>query len=108
MKINLAACVAVAASLFCVSLPAVAFTFSIGDDFNGSLNSTLSYGVQMRMQDRSCTLIGQDNGGCAQLGGDLPGSSQDAFFLNADDGDLNYKKHQVVSAAIKGTHELQL
>lgn len=93
-----------AASCPCAS----AFQFDLGGGLKGSFDSTLSYGVEMRMQSPSCGLIGLDNGGCAGLSGALPESSPDATALNTDDGDLNYHKHDLVSQVIKGTHELEL
>lgn len=101
--LSLAACaVALAAQ------PASAFKFDIGDGFSGSLDSTVSFGMAMRMANQSCALIGRDNGGCASLTAPLPEASQDAFALNADDGDLNYWNHRVYSTVYKGTHELYL
>jgi hypothetical protein len=90
------------------ALPAAAFKFDLGSGFSGAFDSTVSYGVDMRMQKPSCTLIGQDNGGCASLSAQLPEASADAYFLNADDGDQNYKYHDFFSENIKGTHELQI
>jgi hypothetical protein len=63
--------------------------------------------MQMRTQGMSCKLIGQDNGGCASLSAALPEATEDAYFLNADDGDQNYKKYDIFSEVVKGTHELQ-
>ncbi|HWY24100.1 MAG TPA: DUF1302 family protein, partial [Nevskia sp.] len=91
-----------------LATPAWAFKFDLGGGFSGAFDSTVSYGLQMRMQDRSCALISQDNGGCASLTAELPEASQDAYFLNADDGDLNYNKYDLFSEVVKGTHELQL
>ncbi|MES2491518.1 MAG: DUF1302 domain-containing protein [Pseudomonadota bacterium] len=85
---------------------AQAFKFSITDDVQASFDSTFSYGISMRMQDRSCHLIARDNGGCAAIGAELPEGSEDAFFINTDNGDLNYNQHDIFSQVIKGTHEL--
>ncbi|MGH8461634.1 MAG: DUF1302 domain-containing protein [Stenotrophobium sp.] len=90
------------------ALPAEAFHFDLGSGFSGALDSTVSYGLEMRTQKRSCSLIGQDNGGCASLTAALPEASEDAYFLNADDGDLNYNDHDLFSEVVKGTHELLL
>jgi hypothetical protein len=102
-----------AALLLCagatLAAPAQAFNFSLGDGlFKGAFDSTVSYGVQVRMQGQACGLVALDNGGCASLTAQLPEASQDAYFLNADDGDQNYHKYDVFSEVIKGTHELQL
>jgi hypothetical protein len=99
---------AAAALLAGTALPAAAFNFDLGGGFKGAFDSTISYGLQMRTQSRNCTLISQDNGGCAALTAELPEASQDAYFLNADDGDLNYNKWDLFSEVVKGTHELQL
>ncbi len=107
LRRRLAVCAA-AGALASVSMPAGAFTFDLGNGFKGAFDSTVSYGLQMRMQGQSCALIARDNGGCAALGAALPEASEDAFFINADDGDLNYNKHDLFSEVIKGTHELQL
>lgn len=92
----------------CAVLPAAqAFKFDV-DDYKISFDSTLSYGLQLRTQNRNCHIIAIDNGGCASLGAELPEASGDAYFINADDGDLNYNKGDVVSQAFKGTHELSV
>ncbi|MDR3415501.1 MAG: DUF1302 domain-containing protein [Nevskia sp.] len=91
-----------------LSPPAMAFKFDFGGGYAGAFDSTVSYGLQMRMQNRACGLIARDNGGCASLTAPLPEASQDAYFLNADDGDQNYNKYDLFSEVIKGTHELQL
>ena len=96
----------VAIAMAASSGTAQAFKFDIGDDIHGSFDSTISYGLSMRMQDRSCHLISQDSGGCALTTAALPEASQDAFFINTDNGDLNYNKYDIFSQLIKGTHEL--
>lgn len=85
---------------------AQAFKFDITNDIQASFDSTVSYGLSMRMQNRNCRLIAQDNGGCAPSTAPLPEASEDAFFINADNGDLNYNKFNIFSQVIKGTHEL--
>jgi hypothetical protein len=94
--------------LLASSMPAGAFVFNLGDGYSGAFDSTISYGAQMRMQGQSCKLIGQDNGGCAALSAALPEATEDAYFINADDGDQNYKKYDVFSEVVKLTNELQL
>lgn len=61
----------------------------------GSFDTTLSLGASMRMSDRDPALISIANGG----------TSRDP---NSDDGNLNYNKNDIFSAAIKATHELDL
>ena len=60
--------------------------------------------------------VGNDNGGCAPTTGALgelvngPGqgatSNPDFNYLQSDNGNLNYKNHQLISSALKGNHEL--
>ncbi|MCD6672916.1 MAG: DUF1302 domain-containing protein [Burkholderiaceae bacterium] len=101
--------------------PAHAFKFE-NEWVKGSLDSTVSLGFIRRMQKTDRSIIGNDNGGdtpvTSELGrrgdafyGLAPGSTvavPDFNYLQADDGDLNYKKGDIVSAALKGTHELVL
>ncbi len=99
--------------------PAHAFKIQ-GDAVQGSFDSTVSFGFIKRMQKTDRSLISNDNGG------DVPTTSQlerrmqsfygagnafanpDFNYLQADDGNLNYDKGDIVSAALKGTHELVL
>ncbi len=81
-------------------------------------SSTISFGLQWRLQSPSRTALGNDNGGAvptgAVLGSTLNGPGNDAAanpdfnVLNGDDGNLNYNKGDLVSAALKGTHEFGL
>jgi hypothetical protein len=100
------------------SLPAQAFKFDLENGITGSFDSTISVGMQMRMQGRDKSIIGNDNGGNVPTESVLgvkvngPGfgftANPDFNYLQTDDGDLNYKKHDIVSAVVKGTHELFL
>ena len=88
------------------------------EDVKGSFDSTISFGMQWRMSGTSCRIIGNDNGGCVPTSGTLgevvngPGfgatSPPDFNYLQSDNGNLNFKKNQLVSAALKGNHELAL
>lgn len=84
-----ASTVAVALAL---SGTASAIQFSYENGFNGSFDSALSYGISVRAQEQSKTLIGLANGGVSRS-------------VNDDDGDRAYKKGDVFSQLIKGTHE---
>jgi len=64
------------------------------NDLDISLDSTLSYGLQYRVQDRDKGIVGISNGG-------------EAYSVNYDDGNLNYDKG-IVSNAIKITSELDV
>ena len=87
-----------------------------GETFSGSFDSTISIGMQKRLSSPDCRIIGNDNGGCVPVTGTLgalnngdPNSANPDFnYLQSDDGDLNYKKGDIVSLALKGTHELYL
>ena len=96
---------------------AVAVTFET-ENVKGSFDSTISFGMQWRMSATSCGIIGNDNGGCAPTTGTLgelvngpdfgATSNPDFNYLQSDNGNLNYKKNQLISAALKGNHELAL
>ncbi len=98
--------------------PAAAFKFEMENGITGSFDSTISFGAQVRMQLTDKSIIGNDNGGNVATVGDLgvkvngPGfgatSNPDFNYLQTDDGNLNYKRHDIVSAVFKGTHELFL
>lgn len=90
-------------------------------DFDGvqvNVDSQLSYGIQLRTEDRDKTTVGNDNGGQIPVSGAIgelmhgPGggaaANPDFNVLNGDNGNLNYDAGQLVSGAIKGTHELGL
>ncbi|MBK7023737.1 MAG: DUF1302 domain-containing protein [Sulfuritalea sp.] len=98
--------------------PAAAFKFEMENGITGSFDSTISFGMQTRMQSTDKSIIGRDNGGTVATVSELgvksngPGAggsaNPDFNYLQTDDGNLNYKKHDIVSAVIKGTHELFL
>lgn len=96
-----------------------AFIFGNEDGISGSFDSTLTYGFAQRLESPDCHQLGSDNGGCntgsnTELGryyNTTRGNgyaNADINYSNADDGDLNYAKHDVFSSVIKGTHELSL
>lgn len=84
-----------------------------------NLDSVVSAGTAIRTSKTNCQFVGNDNGGCVgdsvtPLQKSNPAefsASLDTLRLNQDDGDLNYKRWQPVSAnmqwvsdlAIKGT-----
>ena len=88
------------ALMVATALPVQAFEFgSESTDgsgaVTGSFDTTLSLGASMRTSDRDPALVSIANGG----------TSRDP---NSDDGNLNYDKNDIFSAAIKATHELDL
>jgi hypothetical protein len=114
---------AVALSAALAAPSASAITFEMGD-VSGTLNTTMTLGAGWRMQGRSPDLVGKSNldpdvcGGVAQ-------SCQGVFasqtgpartlalapgqaYLNADDGNLNYDKHDMTQGVFKVTQDLNV
>lgn len=102
-----------------VSTPAHAFRFE-NDTIRGSFDSTISFGVMKRLQGTDRSIISNDNGGTSPTTSQLENRANAFYgagfatadpnfnYLQTDDGNLNYKKGDIVSAALKGTHELIL
>ncbi len=79
-----------------VAAPAHAFEFNFADgEVNGYLDTTLSFGSLWRMQGRNPGLIAIANGGTSRN-------------PNADDGNLNYDKGDLVSLALNATVDFSL
>ncbi|WP_158596159.1 DUF1302 domain-containing protein [Oleomonas cavernae] len=93
---RLASCSAAAlfAALLCGSI-ASAYDFEWGDEVTGSIITTLSVGVQVRMADRDPRNVGLENGGRA-----VPADS--------DDGNLNFDKYDVISQTTSASSEFRL
>jgi hypothetical protein len=121
--------VALGAAALCAAmaaLPARAITFEmdLGDGINGTLNTTMTLGAGMRMQKQSGDLIGKANldpdvcGGIAQSCQGVfmeqvhparaLAASRGQAYLNADDGNLNYDKHDLTQAVFKVTQDLNV
>ncbi|AXQ31107.1 DUF1302 domain-containing protein [Solimonas sp. K1W22B-7] len=73
---------------------ASALAFEKGE-LSGNFDTTVSAGLQVRMEDPDDRQIGVANGGSSRS-------------VNDDDGNLNYDKGDITSAPVKATHELQL
>lgn len=73
---------------------AASFNFSDGDG-RVTFDTTLSAGVLVRAQNPDARLIGIVNGGTSRS-------------VNEDDGNLNYKRGEVVSEVLKATHDLDV
>lgn len=105
---------AIAAIGLSVSNAALAFSFETEGGIKGSFDSTISFGVQRRMQSPDMSMVGIDSGGSAPTAGDprlhnaAGYANPDFNYTQIDDGNLNYKKGDIVSAVLKGTHELGL
>ncbi|MCB1607600.1 MAG: DUF1302 domain-containing protein [Xanthomonadales bacterium] len=99
---------AVSAALFGLTAGGTASAFEISSgEFTANLDTTVSYGVSKRVEDRDPDLIGKANinpltftlnnaGQRAQLG---------RFSVNGDDGNLNYDDGDLFSNAIKFNSE---
>lgn len=105
---------AIAAFGFGAAHSALAFNFETEGGVQGSFDSTISFGVQRRMKSPDPSIIANENGGNVGFFGNAPQAqltgivSPNFNYLQADDGNLNYKKGDIVSAVLKGTHELGL
>lgn len=73
---------------------AQAIQFNLGK-VDGSLDTTLTYGMLFRVAKRDPSLIGIANGGTSRS-------------VNNDDGDINFKRGDIISAPLSVTEELQL
>jgi hypothetical protein len=62
------------------------------------VDTTVSAGFSMRVQDRDCKMIWVNNGGCQTSQG----------FTNFDDGDLNYDTWDVFANTYKATVDVEL
>jgi hypothetical protein len=86
-----------------------AFEFSSGD-WNGTVDTLVSYGISVRVEDRDDGLVGLAN--INPLIGTQPLATQLAapgrFSVNSDDGNLNYEKNDPFSNAIKVTSEMSI
>lgn len=71
-----------------------ALGFDKGELF-ASLDTTLSYGLSVRVSDRDEDIVGLANGG-------------KGFSVNVDDGNLNYDEGDIFSNIIRATGELEL
>ena len=75
---------------------AQAFQFDlVNGQVQGSLDTTVSLGAQMRVEDPDASLISQANGGQSRA-------------TNEDDGNQNYESGDITSAQIKASQDLDL
>lgn len=99
-----------------IGLPAYGLSTTTDGGTVIDFSSTLSFGTQWRLGKPSVMALGNDNGGAvptgAALGSQINGPGNDGAanpdfnLLNGDDGNQNFKRGDLVSAALKGTHEL--
>ncbi|MBI2383313.1 MAG: DUF1302 domain-containing protein [Gammaproteobacteria bacterium] len=109
-----------------VSSSAHAMTFELeyGEGVAGVLNSTVTVGAAWRMQDRAADLVGKSNLNPGVCAGALQGcqgvfrdqtapalalvNAPGQYTVNADDGNLNYDKGDLVQGVAKITQDLTL
>ncbi|MGM0563352.1 MAG: DUF1302 domain-containing protein [Pseudomonadota bacterium] len=82
-----------AAMSFAVSTPSQAYILELDNGWNGSWDTTLTYGMGIRMEDPDESNIGRANGGTA-------------YSVNGDDGNLNFDKGDMFSNAFKVSSEV--
>jgi hypothetical protein len=122
---RLASCaVALSATLTAPLASAVTFEMDIGEGLSGTLNTSATLGAGWRMQQRSGDLVGKANLNPDVCGGEEQ-SCQGVFrqqihpaqalarspgqaYLNADDGNWNYDKHDATQAVFKVTQDLNM
>ena len=118
---------AAALSATLVAPSAYAISFEIGEDLTGTLNTVMTLGAGVRMQERSSDLVGKGNLNPAVCAGPSAAfqscqgvirdqthparalsSSPGQAFLNADDGNWNYDKGDLTQAVFKVTQDVSL
>ena len=91
-NLRLNKCALAVAMAISTSVIALDFKNESGE-LTGNFDTTISYGVGVRVESRDPTLVGIANGGLNSS-------------VNGDDGNLNYDKNDVFSSLFKVTHEL--
>ena len=74
---------------------AVALQFEMNNGVRVNLDTTITYGIAIRAQERDPSLIGIANGGTSRS-------------VNEDDGDLNFDKGHPFANVIKATSEVEV
>jgi hypothetical protein len=75
--------------------PALAMQFEFANGIKANLDTTVSYGVSIRAQDRDASLIGIANGGTSRS-------------VNEDNGDLNFEQGKPFANVVKANSELEI
>lgn len=92
---------AAALILACLSLPAGAMDFKLGDEVGGKVNATVTAGTMIRTGS-------PDPGEYGALSGALVGRSVGQLAGNAGSSDLNFQKGRPVSTVLKGVADIEL
>src|SRR5436190_23272813 len=74
---------------------ASAFKSEFANGVSLSVDTTVSYGISVRAEERDSALIGIANGGTART-------------VNEDDGNLNFKKGEAFANAVKATVDAEI
>ena len=114
----------IAAAAVAAAPGAHAIQFSVGDDINGTVNTVMTLGAGIRMENRSVNNVGKANlnpAVCANAAQSCQGvfkgqihpaqtlaASPGQAFLNADDGNWNYDKGDLTQAVFKVTQDVSL
>ncbi len=77
-----------------IASPAFGLQFETGE-LTGTLDTTVTVGASIRVEERDRGLVGVANGGTANS-------------INSDDGNLNYDQGDITSLSAKVTHEVDL
>lgn len=87
---------------------AAAIDFTLNDGaIKGNFDSTITFGLGVRAKAPSCdTVVGTTFGGPTPPAGTDTAGCLDALSNYNDQGNLNYKKGQLFTEYLKGTHEL--
>ncbi|MEP7069712.1 MAG: DUF1302 family protein, partial [Usitatibacter sp.] len=75
--------------------PAFALQFQFDNGLKANVDTTVTYGIAVRADDRDPALIGIANGGTSRT-------------VNEDDGDLNFGKNKAFSNVIKATTDVEV
>ena len=75
--------------------PAFALQWEFQNGVKAQVDTTISYGISIRADDRDPALIGIANGGTSRS-------------VNEDDGDLNFGKNKAFSNVIKATSDVEV
>ncbi|VAW37228.1 hypothetical protein MNBD_GAMMA01-306, partial [hydrothermal vent metagenome] len=98
---NLTKAIKLAVLTSSVGLVSLASAISFGSgDFSASWDTTISYGISLRAEERDESLIGFSN-----LVGATPGGDRGRWSINSDNGNLNYDQWDKISNALKITSE---
>ena len=91
---------------------AQAFEFGSQDGFNGTVNTTVGYGIGWRTEDPADDLVGKayfnPMVSALGLGTGAQRAAQGRYSVNGDDGDIAYEKWSPISNAVNATVEISM